>query len=364
MQARSCNRQLPCCSNQTLKDAGLALDKDHEGRPPTLPLQTNTMTDSPALVSIALATYNGARYLPIQMDSLLAQRYPHFEIVVADDGSSDETLEILQGYAARDARVRLLPSVGNRGFNGNFMRCFAACRGELISPADQDDRWHPDKIRLLVEAIGDAALIYGNSRFVDGEGLPLGRTMAEDLNMITGSDPRHFLLGNSVSGHAMVFRKGLLAKAGEIPASLYYDWWLGFVAASTSRLAYLDQVLVDYRRHIAAVTYTPPQQNHRERSLKTLRTHALRFEAMAAYPSIWQPQIEQLRAAWWQWYRGFFGWQLFRLVLRDAGVLYFTSRANQSALNRANKYLFGHRFKRLLRPARYLPIDLPDPYRL
>ena len=321
------------------------------------------MTDFQPLVSIALATYNGARYLALQMDSLLAQQYSNFEIVVSDDGSSDETLAMLQSYAVRDARVRLLPSMGNLGFNGNFMRCFEACQGELISPADQDDLWHPDKTRLLVEGLSDATIIYCNSRFIDGDGAPLGRTMADEVNMITGNDPRHFLFGNSVSGHAMLFRKSLLAQSGAIPPSLYYDWWLGFVATNTGRLAYLDQVLVDYRRHIAAVTYTPKQQNHRDRTLNTLRTHARRFEAMAAYPGVRQPMIQQLRAAWWQWYRGFFGWSLFWIILRHAEVLYFTSRAKRSALQRAKKYLFGHRFKRMFRPKRYLSINLPDPYR-
>ncbi|HYM86891.1 MAG TPA: glycosyltransferase, partial [Pseudoxanthomonas sp.] len=126
------------------------------------------------LVSIALATWNAGGYLPAQMDSLLAQTNCDIEIVVADDGSDDGTFALLQGYAGRDPRVRLLPQSQRLGFNGNFMRCFDACRGQLISPCDQDDVWSPDKTEKLVAACARGGLASCDSRFIDGDGMPPG----------------------------------------------------------------------------------------------------------------------------------------------------------------------------------------------
>lgn len=313
------------------------------------------------LVSIALATYNGERYLAQQMDSLLAQDYPHFEIIVADDGSTDNTLALLQRYAAQDARVRVLAVEGNRGFNGNFARCFAACKGELISPCDQDDIWHLDKTRRLLEGLGDAVAIYCNSRFIDGAGQSLQRKLSDEMRMVAGSDPRAFLFGNSLSGHAMLFRRSLLAAAGEFPVHIYYDWWLAFVAANVGRIAYLDAVLVDYRRHPQAVTCAPRRDDKSQRRLATLRIFAQRFAAMAAYSGKQQMFIQQLQTHWWDWYRAFWNWGMFRFVLRHADVLFQASPARRSAWQRASKYLIGHRLKRALLPRGYLPLDFAPP---
>ncbi len=315
------------------------------------------MNSALPLVSIALTTYNGVRYLSAQMDSLLAQDYPHFEIVVSDDGSSDGTLALLQHYAQRDSRVRLLPAQGNLGFNDNFARCFAACRGGLISPCDQDDLWHPDKTRRLVAELGDAIAIYCNSRFVDGEGQPLGRCMSDQVRMVQGSDCRAFLFGNSVSGHAMLFRSSLLSAAGAFPGAIYYDWWLAFVATNLGRLAYVDACLVDYRRHDRAITCAPSKQDAAQRRLATLRIYAERFAAMAAYPGPCQGFIRELQQHWWGWYRSWFCWAMFRFMLRNAAALFQASPARRSAWQRASKYLLGHRLKRVLWPRAYLPLD-------
>lgn len=104
------------------------------------------------LVSIALATYNAGEYLHAQMASLLAQTYSDIEIVIADDGSDDATFALLKRYVTQDPRIRLLPQSQRLGFNLNFMRCFRACRGQLISPCDQDDIWSPDKTGKLAAA--------------------------------------------------------------------------------------------------------------------------------------------------------------------------------------------------------------------
>ena len=95
------------------------------------------------LISVALTTFNGERFLRPQLDSLLAQDYRHFELVVVDDGSQDSSYSILQEYAARDSRLRCFRNERNLGFLQNFTKAFSLCEGELIAPCDQDDLWLP-----------------------------------------------------------------------------------------------------------------------------------------------------------------------------------------------------------------------------
>ena len=99
------------------------------------------------LVSIALAAYNGQKYIEKQLISLINQDYKNIEIVISDDCSTDGTWDILESYAKKDSRIRLLPRDFNRGYVNNFIRVFGECRGEFISPSDQDDIWYPEKTR-------------------------------------------------------------------------------------------------------------------------------------------------------------------------------------------------------------------------
>lgn len=239
------------------------------------------MTELP-LVSIALVTFNGEGNLKPQLKSLLDQDYPNFEIVISDDGSTDTTWQILQQYALSDIRIRLLPRHENLGVVQNFARCFAACRGDLISPCDQDDIWHSDKTRRLIEAMGDALLVYCNSRLIDGEGRPLGGTLADIMNMIQGSDPRPFIFSNSVLGHAMAFRRHLLQGHGAI-TNVPHDWWLAFVASNLGYITYLDEVLVDYRRHDGSITHAAANNNSSTQRRKLMVEDALRLNAMAQF---------------------------------------------------------------------------------
>lgn len=237
------------------------------------------------LVSIALATYNAGAYLGEQMDSLLAQSYPQLEIVVSDDGSTDDTRARLARYAAADARVRLLPQQDRLGFNGNFARCFAACRGAYISPCDQDDRWHPEKTaRLLAACQRHGGAAYCDSTFIDDAGRPLrqqGRARFSELKVMQSDPPAlRLLFSNCVSGHALMFPRALLAQVGVVPEGGYFDWAIALAArVNDLPLTYLDQPLVAYRRHPAAVTVSGPPPRA---AGKAARLWALRWAMLGA----------------------------------------------------------------------------------
>jgi glycosyltransferase involved in cell wall biosynthesis len=310
------------------------------------------MNKSP-LVSIAMATFNGEKYLAQQLNSLLAQDYPNFEIVVSDDGSTDSTWQMLAQYAAQDQRIRLLPCNKNLGVIQNFSRCFANCRGDLISPCDQDDIWYPNKTSRLIEAMGDALLVYCNSRFIDSEGQPAGRTLADTLCMIHGDDPRPFLFSDSVYGHAMVFRKHILDGAGGITAGVPHDWWLAFVAANLGHITYLNEVLVDYRRHQASVTQATVNNRSKQQRQKHLNEDALRLKAMSEFPGPNQAYAKRIRNTWLRWHQSYLDLSMFTTVLREGPITHQAFLKEKTTLQLATKYLAGHQLKRFLRPNYY-----------
>ena len=97
-------------------------------------------TEQP-LVSIAICTYNGERFLKKQIDSLLNQGYSNIEIIAVDDRSTDRTWDMLQEYAQKDKRVQTYQNEKNLGYARNFEKAITLCKGDFIALADQDDIW-------------------------------------------------------------------------------------------------------------------------------------------------------------------------------------------------------------------------------
>lgn len=205
-------------------------------------------------ISVALATYNGERYLREQLDSVLAQAGVAIEVVAVDDGSTDGTLAILDDYARRDARIGVYANPRNLGVGPTFERAMSLTRGELIAPCDQDDTWHADKLARLAGAIGDCDLAYCDSLFVDAGGATMNERISDRMPMMHGRHPMAFTLRNSVSGHASLIRRGLFEVARPFPPAMYYDWWLALCAATRNGIAYVDAPLVHFRRHAATVS--------------------------------------------------------------------------------------------------------------
>src|SRR5690606_33629827 len=108
--------------------------------------------DSP-LISIALCTYNGEKFLAEQLDSIVNQTYKNIEIIAVDDCSTDRTLTILQKYASKDVRVKVYSNKTNKGYSKNFEYAISLCTGDYIAVSDQDDIWVSDKLELLINKI-------------------------------------------------------------------------------------------------------------------------------------------------------------------------------------------------------------------
>ncbi|HXH36678.1 MAG TPA: glycosyltransferase family 2 protein [Plantibacter sp.] len=212
-------------------------------------------------VSVALCTYNGARFLEEQLDSILGQRVLPAEIVVSDDGSTDGSPEIVERIAAGAAvPIRLLRNPQPLGVTRNFESAMRATTGEFIVLCDQDDIWRVDRIERALRAFDarpQLQLVCSDARLVDGDGAPLGTGLFSSLSIgaserseiAAGRAFRVLLRRNLVTGAAAMLRRAVFEAAAPFPAPWVHDEWLAIVAASLGPIEFLDEPLVDYRQH-------------------------------------------------------------------------------------------------------------------
>ena len=207
-----------------------------------------------------MATYQGARFVGEQIESLLEQRQLPAELIVADDQSNDGTLDVIR-KALRDAPfpIHLYTNPERKGYRRNFIEAASFANAPLIAFCDQDDVWRPDKIARMAAAFGDpeVMLAYHNATVTSRDGTATGRLYGPDggrkHSESLHTDPWSFSLG-----FTQVFRRELLAFNPLQPSSrdflfplekLAHDQWFFFLATVFGRVAFLDDDLVAYRQH-------------------------------------------------------------------------------------------------------------------
>jgi hypothetical protein len=223
-----------------------------------------TSTAASALTTaVALCTYNGARFLGAQLASILAGERLPTEIVIADDGSTDATLEVVAEWAprarARGIRVQVLAG-DNVGVTANFARAIAATSSDIVVLSDQDDVWHPPRLSAAVAAFAanpDLLLHHSDARLVDESGADLGMTLFQGLSVSEaelagisgGSAFDVYLRRNVATGATVAFRRSLFDRAAPLPPEWIHDEWLAIIAAATGAVAVTTDALIDYRQH-------------------------------------------------------------------------------------------------------------------
>lgn len=116
-----------------------------------------------ALVSIALAAYNGKKFITEQIESILDQSFQDFEIIIRDDCSTDGTYDLLRQFARKDSRIIIKKNEHNLGFSKNFKLIVDDCTGKYIAFSDQDDIWEPKHLEILLSIIGNKDVACGNA---------------------------------------------------------------------------------------------------------------------------------------------------------------------------------------------------------
>lgn len=206
--------------------------------------------DNYPLISIALSTYNGSDYLRKQLDSLVNQTYPNIEIIVVDDCSIDNSLDILQEYESKYSNISVFVNERNLGVNQTFSKVISLCKGKFIAISDQDDIWLSDKIQASFDSIkNDNVMVYSNSQLIDENDNDLHRRMFRKKELYSGNDPRALAVYNNIAGHTIMFRSELKQEILPIPRYSHYDWWISFVAANFGNIAYMNDPYVMHRVH-------------------------------------------------------------------------------------------------------------------
>ncbi|MDZ4808558.1 MAG: glycosyltransferase family 2 protein [Bacteroidota bacterium] len=196
-----------------------------------------------------LSTYNGGEFLAEQLDSILTQTYTNLEIIITDDASTDNTVEIIKQYQQKDSRIKFFENSQNKGPNKNFEKGIQHASGEYISISDQDDIWDSRKIETMMKLWPPGSLfifsIPGQFHGRDFESRkPIPRYFFSAINNV------HKLVFNTpVSGHACMFKKELVACCLPFPEDIYYDWWISIHAASMGTLGCIPETLSWQRIH-------------------------------------------------------------------------------------------------------------------
>lgn len=211
-------------------------------------------------LSVALCTFEGARFLPKQLESLVSQTCPFDELVACDDGSTDGTVEILADFARHNPfPVRLVCNPKRLGVVKNFEQAISLCSGELIALADQDDTWHDTKLECLLKALAEpgVGLAFSDAEVVDERSSSLGYTMwqrvgfnkSEQERMVAGDGLGVMLKHFVVTGATLAFRANLRSLLLPLPPQWPHDAWIAAVASAVTTLHPLNKPLVKYRQH-------------------------------------------------------------------------------------------------------------------
>lgn len=217
------------------------------------------------MLSVALCTYNGETYIREQVESILSQTLPVDEIVVCDDGSSDNTLSIIESLRkGTNADIRIHRNETNLGVCANFQKAVNLCKGDIIFLSDQDDVWHNDKVETIVNYFyhnHQKHVVFTDGQLIDGSGKAISNGTLwrcfgindKCLKQIEdGFGIEIFAFENRATGATMAIRRDF-----EYTSSfshfciddILHDGALAMLALTNNQLGYISRCLIDYRIH-------------------------------------------------------------------------------------------------------------------
>ncbi|MYL99555.1 glycosyltransferase [Novosphingobium sp. FGD1] len=242
-------------------------------------LPANLASPQDARVSIAMATYNGARFIQEQLDSFLAQTHLPWELVITDDQSSDETQQIVEKFTeVAPFKVRFIRNEQRLYFSSNFMKAASLCEGDFIAFSDQDDIWEPNKIEMSLEALarpGVVLCVHDALKFTK-KGEPAGlETRKVPKGEISVMDP---LI--NFSGFVCTFPRALIdiidyntrpMDVIEEERKVSHDRWVTQLALLSGKIYNLPDKLANYRQHDQNVSGFARIERSKKEIIKSIR---------------------------------------------------------------------------------------------
>ena len=200
------------------------------------------------MISVCIATYNGEKYIREQLLSILHQLNSNDEVIISDDNSTDNTLNVIKNL--NDYRIKIFINEKEKGYTRNFENALEKVSGNIIFLSDQDDIWMDNKLKISLEALKYSDFIVHNGLMVD-----------ENLNIINNSIFKYRNVQQSFAsnfiqikylGCCMVFKREVLNKSLPFPNNQIYvthDSWLTLVSELYFKVKLIDVPLIKYRRH-------------------------------------------------------------------------------------------------------------------
>ena len=207
------------------------------------------------MISVCLATYNGARYLREQVKSILSQLDLGDEVVISDDNSSDTTRAVVAEL--NDKRIRFITNAKERrGFKNNFENALRNAKGDFIFLSDQDDVWVSDKVEVVMNLLGKFDLVVSDAAICDENLQTKDVSLYEEIN--SGRGIIKNIVKSTYYGCCMAFKRNVLDTALPFPNTtvIGHDLWLGLVAETVGSVIFSEKQLVQYRRHEHTFTKT------------------------------------------------------------------------------------------------------------
>ena len=235
-------------------------------------------------ISVCVASYNGAKFIRKQVESILLELAPSDEIIVCDDGSSDSTCSIVMSF--NDARIVLVRNENNIGHVRNFEKALSLAKGRYIFLSDQDDIWEPGKVAKVMDAFQqkcNAKLVYHNLTAIDEHGNVMQGEMPQHSEGIKNSlfFLVHQLVRAQIFGCACCIDRALLNRLLPFPGNVYaHDHWIAVSAAVHGKVFFLKDSLVKHRQHGANLT---PKKRLPVRTILMLRAKLISQILTAAY---------------------------------------------------------------------------------
>ena len=201
-------------------------------------------------VSVAMATYNGERFIKKQIDSILVNLKDNDELIISDDGSNDNTIAIIEEY--KDERIKLIKGP-RKGVIKNFENAIKYANGDIIFLADQDDIWVENKVKKILnvfEGNEEVTLVIHDNKVFDSE---TNKILIESFFKYrkSGSGIIKNIIKNTYIGCCIAFKKELKPYLENIPIDIeMHDQWIGVINEKKCGKSYfLPECLLFYRRH-------------------------------------------------------------------------------------------------------------------
>lgn len=207
------------------------------------------------MISVCIATYNGEKYIKMQLESILSQISFKDEIIVSDDGSTDKTIHIIEKL--RDKRIKIFRNNKEKGYTKNFENAIEKSKGDYIILSDQDDIWEKNKIDICMKYLQDGYDFVVSDAQIVNEKLDI--VLEESFYKFRKS--KEGFLGNIIKfsylGCCMAFNKKVKEKIIPFPKNqklCTHDNWIYLVSSLFFNIYHIDEKLIKYRRHSTNVS--------------------------------------------------------------------------------------------------------------